>query len=286
MSMRRRMTGWVGGVTVLACTLAVTTAEAATPPVWETTVGSAAAGLSGGDDAEQAVSLRFAFPLYGKSYTSVIVSTNGEIHLLPDAAIPCCPDGETLLDADGPVIAPFWGDLSLAEGGGVYVKDFGNRLVVTWFKVRAYDNSNAVYTFQAQLLSDGRVIFSYRGMDTLARLGDDAVTGLSPGDSASLPTERNYSTVPFTTGTAAAVYEEFLFEAEVFDLDGLTRVFTPSGGGWQVSATTTVPVPLSPVTICNSDTPPAGFTCTAWYRDLTQFCPYQTYQNRVKDCRR
>lgn len=279
-------TGWIGViVTGLLMTGLPGSARAAAPAIWETTLGKEITQLTGTDDTEQAVTLSFDFPFKGAKYRTLYVNTNGEIHVNGEAITSCCPDAEDLLEAEGPIIAPFWGDLSLMEKGNVYAKDFGNRAVITWWKSGSYEDGTAPFTFQAQLLNDGRIIFGYNGISNLTtKLASDLVIGVSAG-SGPLPPARDLSIAPFDASTQPIVYEALPEgSAATFDLDSTNVVFTPTTGGWQVAKSTTLPAPLSPVTLCNDATPPANYTCGPWYQDTTQFCPYQTYQNRVKDC--
>lgn len=257
--------------------------HAATPALWETTLGQELIPLTGTDDTDQAVSLSFSFPFHGATYRTVYVNTNGEMHFNGEAITAAAPGPEDLLEADGPIIAPFWGDLSLSERGSVYVKDFGNRAVITWFKSGSYEDGNAPFTFQAQLLADGRIIFGYDGIANLAtKLSSDLVVGVSAG-SGTLPAASDLSSAPFATASPI-VFEAVPEGAATFDLDQTALVFTPTTSGWQVAKTATLPIPPSPVTLCNDATPPADYACGPWFQDLSQFCPYQTYQARVKTC--
>ena len=173
--------------------------HAAAPAIWETTLGKELTQLTGTDDTEQSVTLSFDFPFKGVMYRTLYVNTNGEIHVNDEAITAAAPDPNDLLEAEGPVIAPFWGDLSLFERGNIYVKDFGNRATITWFKSGSYENGTAPFTFQIQLLSDGRIIFGYNGIsDLTTKLASDLVIGVSTG-SGTLPAESDLSSAPFTT---------------------------------------------------------------------------------------
>lgn len=259
--------------------------DAATPAIWDLTLGAELTPLTGTDDADQSITLSFDFPFAGNTYRTLYVSTNGEVHTAGDAITAPRPDGSDLLEADGPILAPFWGDLSQLDRGSVYVKDFGNRAVITWFKTGSYENGAAPFTFQAQLLSDGRIIFGYNGISDLTnKLASDLVVGISSGSGA-LPDARDLSAAPLDSSAESTVYEAFAEGQGVFDLDNTNLVFTPnSSGGWTVAKTTTLPPPPGPVTLCNDATPPSNFTCSVWFQDDTQFCPYQTYPHRIKVC--
>ena len=75
-----------------------------------------------------------------------------------------------LLD-EQPGIAAFWDVLSMEHGGQIFVKQFPDRLVVTWFQLT--DRHTADFsTFQATLFIGGRVVWL---MATWQPMGDSWV---------------------------------------------------------------------------------------------------------------
>ncbi|KAM8838463.1 LOW QUALITY PROTEIN: plexin domain-containing protein 2 [Synchiropus picturatus] len=104
---------------------------------------------------QERVKLSFAFPFYGHMLTAVTVAAGGFVYT-----------GETphpLLSATqyvAPLMADFEPGLS---DSSVFYFDNGSALVVQWSQVRLRDDLGlGAFTFQAALLSDGRMVFAYR----------------------------------------------------------------------------------------------------------------------------
>jgi hypothetical protein len=76
--------------------------------------------LSRADDKAAAVTLPFAFSLYGSSYTTATVSSNGWVSFGDSGAAEVCnvetswPNGPCL--GSGPVLAVFWGECKITCG--------------------------------------------------------------------------------------------------------------------------------------------------------------------------
>jgi len=214
----------------------------ADPPIWETNYGSELTDLTGEDDETQGVSLSFGFPFVGPSYTDIWVSTNGNMSLGADADNTCCPDETDLFWADAPTVAPFWSDMDLYMMGKVWFNDFGNRAVITWDEIGSYEDPNAPFTFQLQLLGNGTIVFGYNGIsESSVYLDEDLVVGFSVGGGVPDPGEVDYSAdMPFSF-VGDTVYEVFREATESFDLDQTNVVFTPTADGFNVD----VPEPSS-----------------------------------------
>ena len=205
---------------------------------FEPGLGAALATLTGADDAVEQVSLSFAFPFLGATFTDIFVSTNGNLSLGADADNVFDPTATDLLNALAPTIAPFWSDMSLVSMGSVHFNDFGDRAVFTWNQVGSFESEFAPFTFQAQLFADGSITFAYDGIaDILANLGENLVIGMSQGGSAADPGESDFAgSFPFNTAASGTVYEVYSAGSEPFDLDSTSFSFTPvSGGGFAVT---------------------------------------------------
>ena len=123
----------------------------------------------GDDNSYGPVALGWNFSLFGNTYSSVYVNTNGNISF--NAAL-------TTFSASGfpiniPMIAPFWADVDTrgAGSGSVWFKVFSDRLVVVWSRVgyfsQAYDKKN---TFQLVIRANTATNFS--GNDVLISYDD------------------------------------------------------------------------------------------------------------------
>jgi serine protease AprX len=124
--------------------------------------GTTNTGLTG-DDQTVVLSLPFSFNFYGTNYTSVKVSSNGNLHFgfRNTAYANTCLPGST----SGPraMIAPFWDDLYLPAGGAVYYAVTGaapNRVfTVEWRNVPHYPGTPSGATFEVQLVEGSNDIY-------------------------------------------------------------------------------------------------------------------------------
>ncbi len=172
----------------------------------------------------------FAFPFFGTTYPGVFVSTEGKLTF--DFG-----DGEKRENVNSldnqPTIAPFWDDLNPGIKGEIYVNQFTNRLVVTWFQVPE-DLNVGQNTFQAILFDDGRILFAYQGLSS-----DDAIVGISPDPSPSLTESDLTADTPLSQTGSVAIFEQFNgpianpFEGvppgdDPFDLDRRMVTFVPN----------------------------------------------------------
>ena len=123
------------------------------------------------DDVET-ISLPFTFKFYGQEYEEISICSNGWIAM-----------GETDLESfrnyqipgvGGPrkMIAVFWDDLKLSNGGRVYTwhDQIEKKFYIEWSEVRTYQN-NSLETFQAVLYDpsyyitptgDGEILLQYK----------------------------------------------------------------------------------------------------------------------------
>ncbi len=156
----------------------------AAPVIWESDLGSELTQLTGADDKEQLIPLDFNFPYFGAYYREIAVNTNGVITIQADSETPYSPNvTRDFINATGFRIAPFWSDL-FNSSGAIFFNQFDGRAVITWSGVGSFANPPSSFTFQAQFMADGRIIFGYNGIsNTVSGLGGDLVVGLSMGAS-------------------------------------------------------------------------------------------------------
>ena len=126
-----------------------------------------------GDDDAASVSLPFAFPFYGETYTSVSVCSNGFV------VFGGSDNGyQESLEAhfDFPRISALWDDLNPSSAGTVSSKVSGDAVAITWQGVVEYGTSNP-NTFQVVLRANGDIQIAWNGISV-----NDAVVGLSDGN--------------------------------------------------------------------------------------------------------
>lgn len=131
------------------------------------------AAVSDCDDCITTVTLPFAFPYYGRSFTTVTISSNGVMRLGSYS------DGASMFsnpqlgyDGNGsynyPLIAPLWDDWDTLKGGSIYAGRSGTSgpFVVEWYGVQHHtQTTGAGYTFEAKLFPDGGIEFHYMSVD-------------------------------------------------------------------------------------------------------------------------
>jgi len=139
--------------------------------------------LTFSDDDSARMTLPFAFPFYGQTYTHLWVSSNGFVTFGEAGAKAyqnqCLPNGNTPNNA----IYAFWDDLDPSSVGGVYVKTFDSQTyVVQWDDVphSSVGGGPAIReTFQIVLKSDGSAKLQYEsvGEGTSCTVGVENATG-------------------------------------------------------------------------------------------------------------
>lgn len=130
------------------------------------------------DDDSRLLALPFAFPFYGATYREVYLNSDGNLTF---TASDTASSDRSLgrMTAGPPRISALFGDLDPARtAGGVRVLTEPGRVVVSWVAVPEWGSSTADrrQTFQAKLYADGRIEFSYSGMNPTS-----AVVGIAPG---------------------------------------------------------------------------------------------------------
>lgn len=144
------------------------------PSCFEPFVNPAANGwieLPRNDDGSYGpVSLGWNFSLFGTTYNSVYINTNGNI-TFESSLSQYTPDGFPI---GTPMIAAFWGDVDTrnSSSGSIWYKLFSDRLVITWDRVGYfYYNVDKVNTFQMTIKANtapnftgNDVIFAYDDM--------------------------------------------------------------------------------------------------------------------------
>ncbi len=174
-----------------------------------------------GDD--DAVEVEFPgtvrFPFYGVRYESVWVHSDGNLSFVePDAASTSRSLGRFL--GGPPRIAPLFNDLNpeTAVGqGGVYARQLGRKLQITWFEVPEFGTGN-LNTFQVILFPKGKITFVWKRVDA-----DTGVVGVSPGGQAGLDLV-DVSKEPPLPATVFAVAEDFS-DSEQIDEASIAQTF-------------------------------------------------------------
>ncbi len=138
-----------------------------------------------GDDAVQQISLPFAARLYGQSYSTAWVDTNGVISFVAPSgsawnhgAIPSAPSAGTTNAA----VYPFWDDLIVDSSSSVRTAVLGTapnrQFVVEWRNVRFF-TSTARVSFEVVLFENGDIAVAWKDIDATAiEQGGSATVGI------------------------------------------------------------------------------------------------------------
>lgn len=250
-------------LTTLALAFAASAAVAQSP-CFQSPFGTA---LGTGDDTVLATTpIGFAFPFGGATYTEFTATTNGLIYL-SNAGVPapggsgCCSGSSATLISGGPTIAPFWTDLNVVSGTGmVYANTSATSCSITWNNAVEYGQST-LFDMQVVLDPSGMIKFSYSPSLTLTT--HTALTGMSPGNGATLPTASDWSLGGTTASDTG--FELYVGGTTPFDMAGTSLFLTPTFPGYAF-----VGMPI-PATGCAS-TAKIGTGCvdisTSFYEDF------------------
>jgi Ca2+-binding RTX toxin-like protein len=153
---------------------------------------STASGRTGNlDDGSINVSLSSVFGasginLYGTTYTSVFVNTNG---LLTFGSAEPAYTSAALTTLGQPSVAPFWTDIDISKGGEIYwdLDASTGRLIVTWLNVAPYSGTGT-NSFQAVLTNlgggDVSIDYIYGSIGFVNGGFGNATVGISNGTSS------------------------------------------------------------------------------------------------------
>ncbi|MGC9357038.1 MAG: response regulator [Anaerolineae bacterium] len=178
--------------------------------------------------------LDFAFPFYGETFPALYACNDGVIAL--GQAIRY-REFQYHYGAGVPLLMPLLIDLDPnISSGGVFVRQEADRLIVTWERLRGFRLTEAEFTFQAVLYTDGRFDFVYAALpEIIYRPNDDpgaslwavgAIPGYLPGGPrGSLPSKHSLMTLPVAAGPEGVV-QDFLLEFR----QHLHRMLAPLGG--------------------------------------------------------
>lgn len=176
-----------------------------TPGTYSWIKGADKVALSGDEDARN-IALPFPVKLYGVSYSSAAVTTNGMINFLAprvgdytNTALPSTakPDG---------VVAPFWDDLTLDKKSSVQTATTGKigarSFAVVWNNALFADGSSTRVTFEAVFdEATGAITFQYQ---TVPGNGGKATVGIE-NQSGTDALQYSFNQSVLTNGSAVRI---------------------------------------------------------------------------------
>ncbi|MEJ2594421.1 MAG: T9SS type A sorting domain-containing protein, partial [bacterium] len=119
--------------------------------------------FGGGDDAEITIALPFSFELYGNTYTSVKVSSNGYVTFGPDGTDFTNDPIPNVFEPNN-FIGAFWDDIDPGVGGTVHYQSDANQFIVQFTNTPRFVDPGTSLTFQLILNSDGSILYQYLSM--------------------------------------------------------------------------------------------------------------------------
>jgi hypothetical protein len=239
-------------------------AASALPPIWIPAVGTP---ITSWDSQSSGVGLKtvyfpstFTFSLFGETYTSVTVSSNGSLYFdstpaatQPQATVPLLLQGL-------PRIAAAWYSTDVIDGNGaVYYNMVAGQAVFTFDDVAGAPPPqqsappSSLATFQLILDSDGTIILAYDSLNSLdpASTGvvnslvgsSQAIIGVTDGYGATNPGSTDLSGLGETPGFSLTTTSNTVYQLignnppDNSNLAGLDLIFTPAvSGGWIVTS--------------------------------------------------
>jgi len=171
-----------------------------------------------GDDDTRQVTLPFAFPFFGKTYSSVFVNSDGNLTFGQGDGASTARDLGRLLGGP-PRVAPLLADFNPEAGGQVSASAAPDGLVVTWSGVPQYDRFGS-NSFQVVLRPDGSVEMSWSQVVSTI---EEGVVGLAAGAGAAEYTPLDLSAVG--AASVAGGFAESFRDAASLDLVATARRF-------------------------------------------------------------
>jgi subtilisin family serine protease len=144
-------------------------------PVALSTGGSLVSGLNGDDLIKPNVPLPFAFPFFGQGFSTVTISSNGNLYFSPAPANDAVSSAKDL--SRFKMIAGLWDDLYLgtdqrADAGVYAVQPDANRIIYRWQGVPCNSGPSVCLfgggpvNFEIELRNDGHILTRYGSGNT------------------------------------------------------------------------------------------------------------------------
>ena len=137
-----------------------------------------------GDDSFTSVSLPFGFSLYGTTYNTAYVCTNGYVNFLTGN---CIFTNSSIPSTGAPnaAIYPYWDDLFIDGSSSMWTKTLTspNRFVIEWRNAAYFGDFSRRVDFEVTLYESGQILTNYRNIAADPReRGSSATLGLENSD--------------------------------------------------------------------------------------------------------
>ena len=165
--------------------------------------------LQVGNRDDITVSLGFAFPFFGESHDSIIVTDNGVVSMeqsIYSSANAWFNPHDTIYEKMS-IIAPLFDDLNPLQQGGVFFNAKSDKAVITWRDIPRF-GSDLTNTVQLALYPDGMIDFTYEAIG-MSDFAADLWGLYSAGGHAPINATRYLMKTGSTTvAPGAGVYED------------------------------------------------------------------------------
>ncbi len=165
-----------------------------------------------GTNLEATKDVSFTFPFYGQTSETIYVLSTGAVGVGHPIRYP----NMEYHYATTPAIFPLFIALNSEASGGVFAKNEGEHLTVTWYQMPAFYYPQAAFTFQLVLYRDGVFDITYNGLPDLP-YGSDAspfvnawIVGASPGTPGQLPRQVNFTNLPLQGSAQGMIQDHYL----------------------------------------------------------------------------
>lgn len=161
---------------------------------------------------EEVADVAFTFPFYGETAQTIWVMQSGAVSM--DAPIDY-PSMEYYY-AGKPAIFPLFTSLNSHPDGGVFTKQEGERLTITWYRLPAVYDPQARFTLQLVLHRDGVFEITTNGLPYVPYDPDASpfanvwVMGALPGRIDQAPEVVDLTTAPLAGGPRGIVQDHYL----------------------------------------------------------------------------
>jgi subtilisin family serine protease len=189
-----------------------------------------------GDDAGAAVNLPFTFGLYGQSYNTAFVTTNGNLNFL---AVNTSFSNTAIPNAAAPnaAIYPFWDDLFVDASASVRTELLGaapnRRFVIEWRNVTFFGDTTRRLDFEVVLHEDGGAILTqYRNVANDGReMGNSATLGIE-NQTGAVAFQYSFNEAAVASPEFAVLYQLLPQYEQGVDVGSSAQYVDTSGDSW------------------------------------------------------
>ncbi|MBI5964659.1 MAG: diguanylate cyclase [Chloroflexi bacterium] len=157
--------------------------------------------------------VNFPFPFFGQDYQEIYIANDGAIGIGDDLS----HREYQLHFTQTPAIFPLLVDLNPENDpdGGIFVRSEFNRMVITYYQVRAFYQPQEIYTFQVVLYHSGAFDITYNGLPEsihhhLNDRPESAIWAIGVKPSQAPQEQANFLNLPIESGPQGIIQDEYI----------------------------------------------------------------------------